>query len=334
MADLKKTLKQAIKKGLYWGLPRGIVALGMNRLKKYREDRKIAEMKFLQNNLKFKDCHKGERCFILACGPSIKQQDLTLLKGETCITVSNFYVHKDYDKIRPAYHCVPDVLGGHKGYITEEYAVKWFREMEERTGQSVMFLSAGDKEWIERHGLFRNREVSYLYFGGSWEEIERTGIDLTRSVPGVQSVSIMALTIAIYMGFKDIYLLGCDHDWILHYGTSVHFYEENESILATRAGYGEWANTDLEEQLKCCWVLWSQYKAIRRYIEAKGGKVYYANRGGLLDVFPRIDYESLFVRSGKHRPIMNWQMRELRWYEVDMTKRQERFLQDKDVKNR
>lgn len=296
MADVKKTLRQMIKAGLYWGLPRGIAVFSKNGLKRCRENRKIAEMKFLQNNLKFKDCHKGERCFILACGPSIKQQDLTLLKGETCIAVSNFHVHKDYDIIRPRYHCVPDVLGGHKGVVTEEYAVKWFREIEERTGQSVMFLSAGDKEWIERHGLFRNKEVAYLYFGGGWDDIERTGIDLTRSVPGVWSVSVMALAIAVYMGFKDICLLGCDHDWILHYGTSAHFYAEDESILATRPGYDEWWIQDLGATFESQAGLWRQYKSIQRLAIDEDINVFNATEGGLLDVFPRVCYEEV-VRS-------------------------------------
>ena len=292
MADAKKTLRQVIKAGLYWGLPPGIAVFGMNRLEKYRDNRKIAEMKFLQDNLKYEDCHKGERCFILACGPSIKQQDLTLLKGEICIAVSNFYVHKDYDIIRPRYHCVPDVLGGHKD-VVEEYAVKWFREMEEGTGQSVMFLSAGDKEWIERHSLFRNKEMAYLYFGGRWDDIERTGIDLTRSVPGVQSVSVMALAVALYMGFKDIYLLGCDHDWVLHYNTSVHFYVEDESILATRPGYDEWWIQDLGATFESLVGLWRQYKSIQRLAIDGNIDVFNATEGGLLDVFPRVRYEDV-----------------------------------------
>ena len=286
-----------IKAGLYWGLPRGIAVFGMNRLKKYRENREIAGMRFLQNNLKYKDCHRGERCFILACGPSIKQQNLTLLEGEICIAVSNFFVHQHYDIIRPRYHCVPDVLGGHKD-VVEEYAVKWFREMEEGTGQSVMFLSAGDKEWIERHSLFRNKEMAYLYFGGRWDDIERTGIDLTRSVPGVQSVSVMALAVALYMGFKDIYLLGCDHDWVLHYNTSVHFYVEDESILATRPGYDEWKE-DLGATFESVARLWRRYRSIQGLAIDRDIDIFNATGGGLLDVFPRVRYDSLFVKRDK-----------------------------------
>jgi hypothetical protein len=50
-------------------------------------------------------------------------------------------------------------------------------------------------------------------------------------VPSPQSVTIMALEVALYMGFKNIYLLGCDHDWILHLDTSRHFYEENQHVF-------------------------------------------------------------------------------------------------------
>ncbi len=44
--------------------------------------------KLLNKNKKFKNIHKGNRCFILGNGLSLKQQDLTLLKNEYVFTVN------------------------------------------------------------------------------------------------------------------------------------------------------------------------------------------------------------------------------------------------------
>lgn len=222
-----------------------------------------------------------------------------MLRGETCIAVSNFFVHKDYATIAPAYHCVPDVLGGHQGYVTEEYAIRWFREMEARTANAVMFLSCDDKAWIDREGLFKQRDVYYLQYGGNWEGVERNGVDLSGLVPRVSSVSVLALTIAVFMAFKEIYLLGCDHSWTQHFGVSAHFYPEEESVITTRPGYSESAGYDLGDQFMANWQMWNQYKAIRQYARARGISIFNATPDSMLDVFPRVQYEALFENDGE-----------------------------------
>lgn len=284
----------------YWTLPPGIQQLIRSTRNSLRPSEPAVESVLtpvLARNEVWHNCHANDRrCFVLASGPSINQQDLTLLQGEICIAVSNFFVHKDYGIVRPKYHCVPDVLAGHKEYVTEEYAIKWFREMEKATGQAVMFFSVGDKEWVEREGMFKNRTVHYLHFGRGWDNVERTGIDLTEAVPGVQSVSVMALEIAIFMGFKEIYLLGCDHDWILHLGESTHFYDERQHVMSRRNGYSEWVH--LETGLGTYWQaymrLWRQYEVLSQVATQKKLKVCNATGGGILDIFERVDYESLF----------------------------------------
>ena len=55
----------------------------------------------LKGNKSLKDIHKNERIFILCCGPSIQQQDLTLLKDEITMAVSSFYMHKDLRSYSP-----------------------------------------------------------------------------------------------------------------------------------------------------------------------------------------------------------------------------------------
>jgi hypothetical protein len=96
------------------------------------------------------------------------------------------------------------------------------------------------------------------------------------------------------MGFKNIYLLGCDHDWLLHLGTSQHFYEENQHALV-RAGYDEWAGVDLGVQCQKYVRLWQQYRALWQIARRKSINIFNATEGGLLDVFPRKSYESLFA---------------------------------------
>lgn len=290
---MKKSIKNFMKS---WLLPRGIVEAKQKISKERAERQLLASMPYLQNNLQLKDKHQGQRCFILCCGPSINTQDLTLLKDEVCISVSNFYVHKDNETIRPKYHCVPDVLVAHANYFTEEYVINWFHEMDRKINGASILLSCNgkDKELVESHKLFTNREINYFSTHGNWQDLHNVGIDLTRFIFPAQSVSVIALQAAIYMGFKDIYLLGCDHDYLLHMYESRHFYEENESVLASQPDYSEWKESTYASVIRDQFYLWEQYRSLLSYAQEYQINIFNATNGGLLDVFPRVKYEKLF----------------------------------------
>ena len=281
-----KGWQELTKLAAHWVLPPGILAFLRSHLmvkSLTQEERAI-----LRKNRALNNRHAGERCFILATGPSIKKQDLKLLRGETCIALSNFFVHQDYRVVKPSYYCV----AGYHQPISKTAWTEWLGEMAAATDNAVMFFSLNDREDIERNGLFSRREIHYLQYA-NWSKISGGKLDITRSVPSPQSVTIMALEVALYMGFKNIYLLGCDHDWMLHLDTSQHFYEENQHAFV-RAGYDEWAGVDLELQCQSYVRLWQRYKELGQIARGKSINIFNATAGGLLDVFPRIRYESLF----------------------------------------
>jgi len=99
-------LRRMINAAAYWTLPPGIEFLLKKTLCKMTSKKKNVEKLYLSKKLivQLKDKHLGERCFILATGPSIQEQDLTVLEGELCIAVSHFFLHKDIKRISPRYH--------------------------------------------------------------------------------------------------------------------------------------------------------------------------------------------------------------------------------------
>lgn len=284
MSNFKKNIA-------YWLIPQGFQAPLFNLMERCCQILKNnnQEKALLKKNLALKDARKGERCFILATGPSIKHQNLKLLQGENCIALSNFFVHPDYAIIDPEYYCIaPYHLP-----ITEDAWQKWMDEIEKNTGNAKLFFGMSDKNRNEIHGRFRNRDTYYLRFGGLWGRNIPCSIDISRMIPGPQSVSIMALYVALYLGFKEIYLLGCDHNWLLHVNKSSHFYPENDHVIV-KSGYNEWFQEDLEEQFRDYMTLWRQYKGICAIASRSSTRIFNATEGGLLDVFPRVEYELLF----------------------------------------
>ncbi len=246
----------------------------------------------IEKNREFHNLHHGKRCFILATGSSINKQNLKLLEGEICFAVSNFFVHSDYDLIRPLYYCVPS----YHPPIPEENWLSWMASLDKGSKDAIMFFSLFDIERNLRNGLFADRQVHFLNFAGDWNTLLKHGADLTVPVPSPGSSVVMPLMISLYMGFRQIYLLGCDHDWALQSGENVHFYDEKEDAI-NRGSYDEWV--DWEEQFRGYIRLWQQYKAIRHVSNANSIEIYNATAGGLLDVFPRVEFESLFPQKVK-----------------------------------
>jgi hypothetical protein len=111
-------------------------------------------------------------------------------------------------------------------------------------------------------------------------------------VPAPQSVTVMALYLALYLGCDPIHLLGCDHDWILHVNQSTHFYSEGQHALV-RGNYNEWFGGDFGTYCEDYVRLWQQYRALRAAAAKRSTRILNATAGGLLDVFQRVNYESV-----------------------------------------
>lgn len=92
------------------------------------------------------------------------------------------------------------------------------------------------------------------------------------------------LQLAVYMGFEEIYLLGVDN---CNYGKDDcgHFF----------AGYRTGG------QKECLLVdrTTLAYQSAKAYADAHGIKIYNATRGGALEVFERVDFDSLFEKAAE-----------------------------------
>jgi hypothetical protein len=80
-----------------------------------------------------------------------------------------------------------------------------------------------------------------------------------------------------------------DHNYILHYGESKHFYEEAKDSKV-KGGYSEWDKSlveDIGAQFESSAELWKQYRLMKKIAERQNVKIINLTDGGLLDVFER-----------------------------------------------
>lgn len=282
MAGMTQWIKQ-------WLLPPGVQDILVAALKKKHGRLAPAERDLLQRITLLKDTHCCHRCFILGAGPSIKQQEIAKLVGEMVISVSNTFVHPDYARIRPRYHVLPPIMASHGQNLPAENFVNWLTAMDQGTGDAEMFFHAGDRALIEDHHLFRNRTIHWIDYAESWDGHADLPLDL-RALPPVWSVSEVAVAVALYLGFEKIYLLGFDHDWFN--GLFNYFYDINKEHAAKPEGRSL-PQVDSEFQMRRHADIFRKYK----YFVAMKNNIYNANanRNSYVDVFPKVDYDSLFV---------------------------------------
>nr|WP_246713797.1 hypothetical protein [Rhizobium leguminosarum] len=246
----------------------------------------------LEENTQLAGLHAGQRCFILGNGPSVRDLDLLLLEGENVITVSNGYLHSDFDKFRSRYHCVPQIT---YGLMNSEDVIRWFEEMHSYLGAAELFLSSTESELIRNHNLFSGRTVRYLMLGKSFDDRSSDEIiDISQPVPRVESVPVMALMIAMYLGFEEIILLGVDHD---HFLSSSYQYafdlkvQKGKDFTANADGT---VQTNRHDDFQSLARLWRQYRAISNIAKANGIRIFNSTPGGALDEFDRRPFQAWF----------------------------------------
>lgn len=244
------------------------------------------EKKLLIKNHIFKNTNKGHRCFVIGNGPSLNKQDLSLLSNEITIVVNAFWKNNIVGKWQPTYYCFTDPILFNGSIQAKDF----FRNLQQKINSSIFLAPIFAKNIIENQKLLPPEKVYYVVNRGKLSESLNYNIDLTKSIPGVINVIELGIMWAIYMGFSQIYLIGLDHSWLSHKGTDKYFYRdtiENSSKV------------HYEHILKCVLELWRGYETILKIASNKNINIINATEGGFLDVFERVNYESIFHNTEK-----------------------------------
>lgn len=251
-------------------------------------------------NAKFKDIHKGDRCFILASGPSIASQNLIKLKDEYCIAVSHFHLHKDIQLIKPSYHVLapqhpPFNFSDSSKYFDDfllaykDLDIKYFLGVNDYEFNYINLIK-GNLSYSNLNVHFLNYEKGVVLDENNYND-EKVWDISNSDIFSMRTVVYGAIQVAIYMGFNRIYLLGCDHDYLndIARTTNHHFYKEDKGISD---------KLHLSEFTRERWFLeyymrWKQYRLMNEYAKTRNIEIINATAGGMLDVFPRVNLDEI-----------------------------------------
>lgn len=204
-----------------------------------------------------------KRCFIVATGPSLTMDDLNTLstKNEFCFSVNSMC--KIQTKWKPDVYVVSDG----KFFLENQKMIKDY-------DCPIKFLPDDDIDFwkVPKEGEYQmHRDIQDLY------DVQEFSEDITQIVNTVGTVTVGCIQIAVYMGFKQIYLLGTDCNYVMG-ATNNYFGEQGKKDMIDHS---------ISEML-------SGYQMCKDYADSHGIKIYNATRGGMLEVFERVDFDSLF----------------------------------------
>ncbi len=255
-----------------------------NFFKKEIEKTSYKEWQQILSKLHLKNIHKGQRCFIIGNGPSLKSKDLELLKNEVTFAVNHIYRIFDQTDWRPTYYIMIDTVHYPKIHeIINGIDAKM---------RFVPFQNAVLAGKVYDNITYFNQELHDTHVEDNRIVVDKPltfSEDIEKGICCRYTVLYTAFQLAVYMGFSEIYLLGVDHNYsneIQEDGTIIENNVSNyfDESIARITGIGEVP----------LYAVTGAYQRAKEVCDKNGIIVRNATRGGKLEVFPRVDFDNLF----------------------------------------
>ncbi|QKE74317.1 DUF115 domain-containing protein [Arthrobacter citreus] len=241
-------------------LPRSIFNLEkFFRVIRLNKDSHYEQMKILKNS------HSDQRCFIVATGPSLKVEDLELLKDEVTISMNSICLVFDETDWRPTYYGIQDVgVFNLLQPAIEKYNLKY---------KFISNSISKQKRVTDGYFVFPLNLLNHMIPHKKYKT--KFSDDAFKVIYDGYSITYSMIQLAVYMGFSEIYLIGVDCNYSLN--SAQHFKDY---------GYRE---TSSEAVIRMI----SAYKQAKEYADRHQIKIYNATRGGMLEVFERVNLDEV-----------------------------------------
>jgi hypothetical protein len=242
-------------------------------------------------NVALKNRHQGKRCFVLGNGPSLAKTDIAPLANEYTIGANSFYRHPQADLVGLKYLCVGDPYF----MIERPETIAWHKTLCEKMPGTAFILHRDAIPLVRNNGLYNDREVYFVRNGLTTSTASLARIDFTRSLNiGMTTGTLVAIPLAMYLGFTEIYLLGFDANWLDNYDGSYHFYDKHELFPEFDSVATDGRGAKYEDELVSVLREYQSHRLLQQVATTRRIKLLNATLGGRLDMHPRIDYRTLF----------------------------------------
>lgn len=225
--------------------------------------------------------YAGQRCFLIGNGPSLRAEDLTRLHegGEISFAFNRVYNIFDQTPWRPTFYISQDekMLAGCADVVNGQELLTKFIPIQLNWWHDIRI------DGSTYYNIIDQQVDDPLKFGFS--------DDIAHEIFNSSTVMYTAAQIAAYMGFAKIYLIGVDHHF--------HISQNNKGEILVDNTVKDYFSDKYNEDKVNLYIPNTEkstltYVAMKYHCEKRGIQVLNATRGGKLEVFPRIPFDSLF----------------------------------------
>lgn len=251
---------------------------------------------------KFKDRHAGQCCWIIGNGPSLNETNVELLSDQFTFIVNGFILHKSCKALRPSYYIANNLRLMESDFFRYDILPELI-DME-----MTCFVNYKAKPMISRK--FRKHEK--IYYLLTTEQVllsdENYNLDVTKLLFGSRVTVIVkaVIPLAVYMGFKRIYLVGCDCDYYNFENNRRHFYREDVTENLAKLNrhalelFPEYYKNPEETAKRLDDNFVYEYRVASEFLKRLGVTITNCTVGGKLEVLPRRMLEAVLQEERDH----------------------------------
>ena len=219
----------------------------------------------------YQNSHKGERCFIIGNGPSLRKMDMKKLEKEFTFGMNRIFL------MFPELGFKTSFLVSVNDLVIEQSKDE-FRKLD-----IPVFVSWRARKWLKPQD-----NLYYLYTTYTGKKFAK---DATKRMWEGATVTYSCLQLAFYMGFSKAILIGVDHNFSTKGKPNATITSKGDDLNHFHPDYFgkgfKWQLPDLNTSEVGYWLAKEIYRK-------NGRKVVDATINGKLAVFPKVNYESLF----------------------------------------
>jgi len=215
---------------------------------------------------KYRNIHLGEDCFIIGNGPSLNEMDLTKLNGYHVFGLNKIFLLLD------------------KVDLSLDYLVSVNKHVIEQSIDQFIALPIPKFFAYYPDIIPENEHINLLF-------TNRPGFmgfhaDITKGIYEGYTVTYIAMQLAYFMGFKQVFLIGVDHNFKQQGKANEEQKMEGDDPNHFDPNYFKgmkWNLADLEGS--------EMFYSLADFLFKRDGrKIWDATKGGKLHIFDKIDY--------------------------------------------
>lgn len=242
---------------------------------------KFSEKSNIQNNKKYLNINENKRCFIIGTGPSINELDdnfIKYLKKEDIIAVNSFFKIEKLCQVTPKYYALIDDV-----FWRESWVFGFKDVLNHYKNGNVMFITDYRSKKILDNLEFSENTI---FLHSKKFPASKISCDISKNLHVGINVISSCIQTALFLGYKEIYLLGCDYNSFATIQDE-HAYDDSDEIY------------EIKDRLGMLLSFYTHatriHYLLRDLANQRMVKIINLTQNSLLDAYPKKNISDIFI---------------------------------------